>query len=200
MVVLSLFSLLVLFHNFYLAHLSWALKWGLVITSCLFLSVCKLFNFSSASPELLGQFQTNYETAKIHKQNLKIISRTTGQISTKLSPKHLLIPSNKESHFLPRGDNNEIGKIHWRHFKNFFSRITWPISTKLDIKYPWLKGTKVVQILKRRDITGEVLSYSTLKYNHTFAQMYLLIGNGFSGEQCGTWVFCYLWKLKRGRC
>ena len=91
MVVLSLFSLLVLFHNFFLAHLSWKLKWGLVITSCLFLSVCKLFNFSSSSPELLGQFQTNYKMAKIHKQNLKIFYRTTGQISTKLSPKHLFV-------------------------------------------------------------------------------------------------------------
>ena len=27
-------------------------------------------------------------------------------------------------------------------------------------------------------------------YNHSFAQMYLLIENGFSGEQCGPWASC----------
>ena len=46
----------------FLAHLSWKLKWAFLITchpSSVCLSVCKLFTFSSSSPEPLGQFQTN---------------------------------------------------------------------------------------------------------------------------------------------
>ena len=46
----------------FLAHLSWKLKWAFLITcrpSSVCLSVCKLFTFSSSSPEPLGQFQPN---------------------------------------------------------------------------------------------------------------------------------------------
>ena len=54
--------------TFFLAHLSWKLKWAFLITCrpssvCLSVrppvrpSVCKLFTFSSSSPEPLGQFQ-----------------------------------------------------------------------------------------------------------------------------------------------
>ena len=50
----------------FLAHLSWKLKWAFLITCrsssvCLSVrpSVCKLFTFSSSSPEPLGQFQPN---------------------------------------------------------------------------------------------------------------------------------------------
>ena len=44
-----------------LAHLSWKLKWAFLITCrpSVCLSVCKLFTFSSSSPEPLGQFQPN---------------------------------------------------------------------------------------------------------------------------------------------
>ena len=50
----------------FLAQLSWKLKWAFLITCrpssvCLSVcpSVCKLFTFSSSSPEPLGQFQPN---------------------------------------------------------------------------------------------------------------------------------------------
>ena len=38
---------------------------------------------------------------------------------------------NKETRPLPRGNNHEIAKIHWRNLKSFFSRITGRISTTL---------------------------------------------------------------------
>ena len=44
----------------------------------------------------------------------------------------------------PRGDNNEIAKIYLQNLKkNFFSRTTEPISTKLSKKHPWVKGIQV---------------------------------------------------------
>ena len=39
---------------------------------------------------------------------------------------------------IPRGDNYEKAKIHWRNFK-IFSRTTGPISTKLWKEHPWVK-------------------------------------------------------------
>ena len=56
---------------FFLPHLSWKLKWAFwshvvrrlsvrpSVCSSFCLSVCKLFTFSSSSPEQLGQFQPN---------------------------------------------------------------------------------------------------------------------------------------------
>ena len=54
--------------------------------------------------------------------------------------KGIQVCSNEGPWPFPRGDNNEIAKIHWWNFKIFFSRTTWPISTKLGTKHPWLKG------------------------------------------------------------
>ena len=34
-------------------------------------------------------------------------------------------------------------KIHWRNLKIFFSRTTWPFSTKLVTMHPWVKGIQV---------------------------------------------------------
>ena len=59
------------FQYYFLAHLSWKLKWAFLITFrplsvrplsirlSVRPSVCKLFTFSSSSPEPLGQFQPN---------------------------------------------------------------------------------------------------------------------------------------------
>ena len=135
------------FITFFLAHLSWKLKWGLVITSCLFLSVCKLFNFSSSSPELLGQFQTNYEMAKIHKQNLKIFSRTTGQISTKLSPKHLFVKRfwflQTKSHTFFKGEIIRNSENTLTKLKNLLLQNHWADFNKSWHKHPWMIGIQV---------------------------------------------------------
>ena len=70
-IVKILWSHLNIFYSktMFLAHLSWKLKWAFLITFsdhlssvvCLSVcpSVCKLFTFSSSSPEPLGQFQPN---------------------------------------------------------------------------------------------------------------------------------------------
>ena len=72
-------------------------------------------------------------------------SRTTEPISTKLGTKHPLVKGSQvctsegPSPF-QRGDNYEIAKIHLWNIKIFFSKTTWPISTKLGTKHPWVKG------------------------------------------------------------
>ena len=91
--------------------------------------------------------KVSYEIAKIHWQNLKIFSRTTGPISTKLGTMHpwvkgTQVHSNEGLCPFPRGDNYEIAKIHWQNLK-IFSRTTGPISTKPDTVHPWVKGIQV---------------------------------------------------------
>ena len=48
----------------------------------------------------------------------------------------------RAKHF-SRGHNSNIGKIHWRLLRIFYSIITWPISTKLDTEYPCVKWTQI---------------------------------------------------------
>ena len=90
----------------------------------------------------------NYQIAKINWQYLKILSRTTAPISTKLGIKHpckkeIQVFSNKDLCSFPRGDNYEIEKIHWQHLKVFFSRIAGPISTKLNTEHLSVKRIQV---------------------------------------------------------
>ena len=65
--------------------------------------------------------------------------------STKLCINHswvsgIQVCSNAGPYPFPRGDNFKIAKIHWQILKIFFSRTTVPISTKLSINHPWVKG------------------------------------------------------------
>ena len=60
----------------FLAHLSWKLKWAFLITrrpSSVYLSVCKLFTFSSSPPEPLGQFQPNLAQSILGWRGFKFI-------------------------------------------------------------------------------------------------------------------------------
>ena len=34
-------------------------------------------------------------------------------------------------------------KLYWKYLKFFFSRTTWPISTKIGTKHPWMEGIQV---------------------------------------------------------
>ena len=91
----------------------------------------------------------NWELIKINWQLLKIFSsRTTGPILTKLGTKYPWVKGfqvclNEGPHPSPRGDNNEIAKIHWQNSKIFYSRTTWTFSTKLVTMHPWVKGIQV---------------------------------------------------------
>ena len=86
---------------------------------------------------------------KIHWQNEKIFfSRIAEPISSTLGTKHpwvkgIQVCSNEGSCPFPRVDNYEIVKIHLRNLKIFFSKTTWPISTKLGTMYPWVMRTQV---------------------------------------------------------
>ena len=82
--------------------LTWAESWRnlswLPIVYCP--SVCKLFKFI-------------------------FFSITTRRISTRLGTQHPLVKgiqvcSNERSHSIPRGDNNQIIKLHWQHLNIFF--------------------------------------------------------------------------------
>jgi hypothetical protein len=44
---------------------------------------------------------------------------------------------------LLRGDNHKNVKMGWGHLKNFFSRTTGPILTRLGINHSWAKGIQV---------------------------------------------------------
>ena len=89
--------------------------------------------------------------AKIHWQILKIFSRTTWPISTKLSTKHPWltgIPSLFKLRTLPfsKRDNFEITKIHWQVLKISFSRTTEPNLHKASL------GEGNLSLFKWRDI------------------------------------------------
>ena len=79
--------------SLFLAHLSWKLKWAFLITFCpssvrpsvcpsvcppsvrpsVRLSVCKLFTFSSSSPEPLGKFQSNLAQSILKWRGFKFV-------------------------------------------------------------------------------------------------------------------------------
>ena len=57
--------------------------------------------------------------------------------------KGIYVCSNDGSRPFPRGFNYEIVKIIWRNLKIVFFRTTEPISTKLGINHPCVKGIQV---------------------------------------------------------
>ena len=164
----------------FLSHLSWKLICAFLVAFCLsvrltvHLSVT-FFTFSLSFPEPLGQFQPNL-AQNILWLNEVFFSNDEGPCSS------------------PRGDNNEITKILWQNLKNVFSRITEPIitepiSTKLS-KNIWDEGDSTLN--KQGPYNSQkgdnvfFLSWSMLWYNH----IGLLIGTGFSSEQCDSCAFC----------
>ena len=57
--------------------------------------------------------------------------------------KGIQVCSNEGRHPFPRGDNNEIAKIHLQNLKIFFSRTARLLSNKLGTLHPWMKGIQV---------------------------------------------------------
>ena len=75
-------------------------------------------------------------------------SEPLNQISTKLGTKHPWVMgiqdcSTEVPHPFPRGDNNEMVKIHRRNLKIFFSITTEPISTNPGTIRLLVKGIRV---------------------------------------------------------
>ena len=115
----------------FLAHLSWKLKWAFLIACCpssVRLSVCpfvcKLYTFSSSSQEPIGQFQPKLGTKHPYVMGIQVCS-------------------NEVPRPFPRGDNNEIAKMHWWTLKIFVLRTTGPISPKLGTKHTWVMAKNV---------------------------------------------------------
>jgi hypothetical protein len=64
----------------------------------------------------------NHKNVKIRWGHLKVLSRTTGPILTRLSTSHqgrggIKVCSNKRDSSSPSGDNSERVKIHWQYLK-----------------------------------------------------------------------------------
>jgi hypothetical protein len=100
----------------FLAHLSWKLKWAFLIVRRL--SVC-----------LLNIYIFNF------------FFRTAGPILTRLGTKHpwakgIQNCTDEGQPPSPRGDNSERVKIHWKLLKIVFSRTSRTISIKLDTNHP----------------------------------------------------------------
>jgi hypothetical protein len=71
--------------------------------------------------------------------------------------KGIQICSNKGPGPVLREDNHRNVKMWWDHLK-IFSRNTGPISTRLGIKHPWVKG---IQVCSKKEITllqGEIIA------------------------------------------
>jgi hypothetical protein len=102
----------------FLAHLSWKLKWAILIARCpsVRLSVCKLLHFWLLLQNHWANFNQTW-----HKSSLG------GGI---------LNCSSEGDCLSPRGDNSKRVKIHWKFLKIFFSRTSWPISIKLRTNHP----------------------------------------------------------------
>ena len=113
---------------------------GVCLSLCL--SVCKLFTFSTSSPDHWANFNQTWHKASLGEGDLSLFKFQS---------------LNKGPRPFPRGDNYEIGKVHqcWRNLEIVFSRTTGPISTKLGTKHPLVKGTqgfpiRTIQVSKRR--------------------------------------------------
>jgi hypothetical protein len=109
----------------FLAHLSWKLKWTILIAGC---------------PSFVRPPVNFY---------IFDFSRTTGPISTRLGTYHpwgegLPVSSNEGGRPSSRGDGSERVKMHWIFFlKILFSRTSWPNSIKLGTNWSWVKETQV---------------------------------------------------------
>ena len=110
----------------FLAHLSWKLKWAILIARCL------------SSVRLSVRLSVNFYI-------FDFFSRTTGPIFNQIWHKSSLgeglqVCSNEGDCPSPRGDNSKRVKIHWKFLKIFFSRTSRPISIKLGTNHPRVKG------------------------------------------------------------
>ena len=117
------------FWKSFIAHLSWSLSelsWSPVVRR---LSV-RLSIRSSVRPSV------NFSHFHLLLQNRWTNFNQTWHKASLGEGIH--VNSNEGSRRFPRGDNNEIAKIHWRNLKFFFSRTTEPMSTKLGTKHPWM--------------------------------------------------------------
>jgi hypothetical protein len=119
-----------------------------------FLNLASSCVFLFRSPELKAQVSFSNRLLSVVLLSVRLsvnfyifdfFSRTTGPILTRLCTNDpwaegLLNCSNEGDCPSSRGDNSKRVKIFWNIQKIFFSRTSCPISMKLDINHPWVKG------------------------------------------------------------
>jgi hypothetical protein len=94
------------------------------------------------------QWGDNHKNVKMGWGHLKIFSRTTGPILTRLGINRpwvegIQVCSNKGNNPSPGGDNSKRVKIHNFLFLIFFSKTSKPNSMKLNANYLWMRGIQV---------------------------------------------------------
>ena len=57
-----------------------------------------------------------------------------------------------KGHPFPRGDDNEVAKIHGRNLKMFYPRTAGSVLTKYGTKHPWEKGTLFLFFFKEEPL------------------------------------------------
>jgi hypothetical protein len=129
MVWFSIANVFYISYEHFLAYLSWKLKWAILIARCP--------SFVYPSVHLFVCLSVNFYI-------FNFFSRTIGPILTKLGKNHpleegILNCSNEGDCPSPRGDNHKRVIIHWKFLK-IFSRTSRPLSIKLVINHPWVKG------------------------------------------------------------
>ena len=118
--------------EWFLAQLSWKLKWALLI------AWCPSSILASYHPSVCLSVYPSANFSHFH-----LLRGTTGPISTKLGTKYPLLKRIQGPCPNQREDNWEKVKIHWKPLKIFFSRTPWPISTIPGTKHPWVKGIQI---------------------------------------------------------
>ena len=128
--------------EWFLAQLSWKLKWALLI------ACCPSSILASFHPSVCLSVYPSANFSHFH-----LLRRTTGPISTKLGTKYPLVKgnqvcSNEWPGLFPRGDNykirkkngwisstrgdsSEIVNFYWKYLKIFFSRTAWLIFNQI---------------------------------------------------------------------
>jgi hypothetical protein len=111
-----------------------------------------------------GPFQRgdNHKNVKIGWGHLKIFSRATGPILSRLATNYSWVKgiqdcSKEGDSPSRRGDNSGRVKMHWKFFKTF-SRTSWPKSIKLGTNHPWVKGIQVCSNKGPGPFKGEIIT------------------------------------------
>ena len=117
-------------------------RWELCFEHILYVINYRKYMYKKNHPFHPGD---NDKTVKVKNSDFftkNLITKRSCLLSWHLIKYPIQVYSNKGPRPFPRGDNNEIAKIHGRNSKSFFSRSIGPISTKLGTKQLRIMGTK----------------------------------------------------------
>ena len=160
----------------------------------------------------------NIELENTHWRHLRIFSRATGPVSTKLNAKHTWTRENQvwwneEPDSFPRGDNRDIVNTCWRRLTIYFSEaknsqykqnlvqniLGWKKFNLFKLKATWNSWITLMifKIFFSRS-TGLISNKLTAQHNHQnteikFIQMTPLTGGG--GYDCDNMIVKQSWRI-----